>query len=179
MFEAFNHRNSEAMRPCYATDVEFFHDQVGRTLHQDAVITTFGNKFEGDYVERHQIVQREVIRQSLRLYPIPGYGVLEVGNHRFTISTRESKRVAAVTVGSFGLCSRVCTRARQAQMTIACYCLSAPTARRDSRSPKSQPAPHRITGDSNAGVRIALKLRLSVTRSIRFSNIDLARQSLF
>jgi hypothetical protein len=89
------------MRPFYAPDVEFFHDRVGRTLYQDAVITTFRNKFEGDYVERHQIVQRELIPESLRLYPIPGYGVLEVGNHRFTVSTRESERVAAITVGTF------------------------------------------------------------------------------
>jgi hypothetical protein len=101
LFEAFNHRNSEAMRPFYATDVEFFHDQVGRTLGQDAVIATFRNKFEGDFVERHQLVQRELIDNSLHLFPIPGYGVLEVGNHRFTISSRETKRVTAITVGAF------------------------------------------------------------------------------
>ena len=87
-------------QPVYATDVEFFHDQVGRTLYRDAVIATFRDKFEGDYVERHQTVQRELIKQSLRLFPIPGYGVLEVGNHRFTISTRESKRATAITVGT-------------------------------------------------------------------------------
>jgi hypothetical protein len=57
----------------------FFHDQVGRTLYRDAVIATFRDKFEGDYVERHQTVQRELIKQSLRLFAIPGYGVLEVG----------------------------------------------------------------------------------------------------
>lgn len=101
LFEAFNHRNSEAMRPFYATDVEFFHDQVGRTLGQDAVIATFHNKFEGDYVERHQVVQRELINDSLHLFPIPGYGLLEVGNHRFTVSSRETKRVTAITVGAF------------------------------------------------------------------------------
>jgi hypothetical protein len=101
LFQAFNHRNSEAMRPFYATDVEFFHDQVGRTLNQDAVIATFRDKFEGDYVERHQIVQRELIKQSFRVFPIPVYGVLEVGNHRFIVSTRESKRVTALTVGRY------------------------------------------------------------------------------
>lgn len=101
LFDAFNRRNSEAMRPFYATDVEFFHDQVGRTFDQDAVIATFRNKFEGDYVERHQLVRRELINDSLHLFPIPGYGVLEVGNHRFTISARESKRVTAITVGAF------------------------------------------------------------------------------
>lgn len=101
LFDAFNHRNSEAMRPFYATDVEFFHDQVGRTLGQDAVIATFRNKFDGDYVERHQLVQRVLINDSLQLFPIPGYGLLEVGKHRFTVSSRESKRVTAVTVGAF------------------------------------------------------------------------------
>src|SRR5580700_1726333 len=101
LFQAFNYRNAEAMRPFYAKDVEFFHDQVGRTLNQDAVIATFRNKFDGDYAERHQIVQRELIQESLRLFPIPGYGVLEVGNHRFTISTRETNRVTATTVGTF------------------------------------------------------------------------------
>jgi hypothetical protein len=101
LFQAFNDRDAEAMRLFYAKDVEFFHDQVGRTLSQDAVIATFRNKFDGDYVERHQIVQRELIQESLRLFPIPGYGVLEVGNHRFTISTRETNRVTATTVGTF------------------------------------------------------------------------------
>jgi hypothetical protein len=119
LFQRFNHRNSEAMRPFYATDVEFFHDQVGRTPNQDAVIATFRNKFEGDYVERHQIVRRELIKQSLRLFPIPGYGVLEVGSHRFIVSTRGSKLATGVTVGTFVHVIKIVEHGEQIKMALS------------------------------------------------------------
>jgi hypothetical protein len=120
LFQAFNQRNSEAMRRYYATDVEFLHDHVRRTLNHDTVVTTFRKKIDGDYIERHQVVQREPIEESIRLFPIPGYGVLEVGNHRLIISNRESKRVTATTVGTFVHVIKTGEHEDQIKMALSC-----------------------------------------------------------
>ncbi len=64
-------------------------------------------------------MQRELVKQSLRLFPIPGYGVLEVGNHRFIVSTRQSERVTALTVGTFVHVIKTVEHGEQIRMALS------------------------------------------------------------
>lgn len=60
----------------YADDIEFYHDKGGlATSKPELVESTRKNVCEK--------VTRELIPGSIEVYPIPGFGAVEIGYHRF------------------------------------------------------------------------------------------------
>jgi hypothetical protein len=60
-----------------ADDLEFYHDQTGLSVGKQSLIDAVKNNICGK-------VQRELIAGSLEVYPLKGYGAVEIGVHRFT-----------------------------------------------------------------------------------------------
>ena len=71
-------------RAMLADDVEFYHDKDGYNVRN-------AGEFTRDYAERCKSLQdpsswrsrRALVRASLRIDPIPGWGAMEVGEHLF------------------------------------------------------------------------------------------------
>jgi hypothetical protein len=77
IFDAYNTCNLDKMSSMVAEDLEFYHDQtglsVGRQTFIDAIKTNICGK-----------VHRELVPGTLEVYPLKGYGAVEIGVHRFT-----------------------------------------------------------------------------------------------
>jgi len=77
VFEAFNEKNLERLMSMFTADLEFYDDGSG--------VKTFAQTKE-DFVKVFADVpdlHRELVPGSLEVYPLPGYGAIEVGEHRF------------------------------------------------------------------------------------------------
>ena len=77
LFNAFNNRNIDQFKNLFAEDLEFYHDKGGLTNYQhtvDFLKTT-------DSLNNH--LKRELVKGTLEVYPIPGYGAMEIGEHTF------------------------------------------------------------------------------------------------
>lgn len=95
MFDAFNRCDDPAQLARHAAffdkDVEFFHDVGGLTIGADAVIATTRQNVCGKY-------RRELDPESFRVYPIPGFGALSFGTHRFCRTSASCEGVAEFTM---------------------------------------------------------------------------------
>jgi Domain of unknown function (DUF4440) len=74
MFAAYNNCELDKFRQYLASDIEFFHDFGGVMTGADAVVEAGRKNVCGK-------VRRELV--SLNVYPIPGYGAIEEGLHKF------------------------------------------------------------------------------------------------
>ena len=77
VFEAFNEKNLERLMSMFTADLEFYDDGSG--------VKTFAQTKE-DFVKVFADVpdlHRELVPGSLEVYPLPGHGAIEVGEHRF------------------------------------------------------------------------------------------------
>jgi ketosteroid isomerase-like protein len=77
LFTAFNNRDLDKLKTLFTEDLEFYHDRGGLTSYQQN-IDSFKRTFEGSTKMR-----RELVADSLEVYPIKDYGAVEVGVHRF------------------------------------------------------------------------------------------------
>ncbi len=77
LFDAYNHCNLARMGSMVAEDLEFYHDQTGLALGRQSLIDGVKNNICGK-------VQRELVAGSLEVYPLKGYGAVEIGVHRFS-----------------------------------------------------------------------------------------------
>jgi hypothetical protein len=91
MFNAFNSRNLEVMKTLFAPDVEFYNDGKGVTGY-DATMAGFKGIFEN---KQAADLRRELLTETLEVYPMPGFGAIEMGTHRFT-HTENGKPVIGV-----------------------------------------------------------------------------------
>lgn len=81
---AFETCNLVALRALVADDMEFYHDKGG-------VVARSGSEFVGAIEKRctgqkapdSYRSRRELVESSQEVYPIPGYGAMEVGTHHF------------------------------------------------------------------------------------------------
>lgn len=76
-FDAFNRRDMKIISSLFAKDLEFYHDKGGFSDYQKNLENSksmFAN---------NKTLQRELIRESLQVYPIKDYGALQIGEHRF------------------------------------------------------------------------------------------------
>lgn len=77
LFDAYNHCDLDTLSSLVAEDLEFYHDKtglaVGRKLFLDAIKNNICGK-----------VQRVLVPGTLEVYPLEGYGAIEIGVHRFT-----------------------------------------------------------------------------------------------
>lgn len=77
VFDAFNKRDIEQFRKYFSEDLEFFHDRGGLTGFSHTV------GFLESLVKSNNDLKRELVKGSMEVYPIPGYGAIQIGSHRF------------------------------------------------------------------------------------------------
>ena len=80
MFDSFNKcSDPEQLKKhaaFFAKDVEFYHDLAGVTVGAEGVLDSTRKNVCGKF-------RRELDAASFHVYPIPGYGALSMGTHRF------------------------------------------------------------------------------------------------
>jgi hypothetical protein len=77
LFAAFNNRNLEVLKTFFADDLEIFQDNIG-VRNYDQSMEAFRGLFSQDY-----ILTRQLVKESLEVYPIKDYGAIETGSHTF------------------------------------------------------------------------------------------------
>jgi hypothetical protein len=76
-FDAFNKRDSKKIETFLSGNLEFYHD-LGGVTNYNQNMEAFKKAFESD-----RRVRRELVINSLEVYPIKDYGAVETGIHRF------------------------------------------------------------------------------------------------
>jgi uncharacterized protein DUF4440 len=77
LFNAFNTRDIEKFKTLFTEDLEFYHDKGGLTGYEQTI------GFMNSTAKTNNQLKRELVPGSLEVYPIPGYGAMEIGAHTF------------------------------------------------------------------------------------------------
>jgi len=77
LFSAYNSKNLNQMKTYFTKDLEWYQDNGG-LIDFEKVFANFQSIFNRDYT-----LTRSLIKESLEVYPIEGYGAIEVGSHQF------------------------------------------------------------------------------------------------
>ena len=77
LFNAFNTRDIEKFKSFFTNDLEFFHDKGGLTNYDHTI------NFMKEVAKNNNGLRRDLVDGTLEVYPIPGYGAIEIGSHRF------------------------------------------------------------------------------------------------
>jgi ketosteroid isomerase-like protein len=77
MFDAYNAHDVDRLMALFADDLEFYHDTGGLLGHAQ-VRQGFTNVFANN-----KDIRRDLVEGSLEVYPIKGFGAIEIGAHRF------------------------------------------------------------------------------------------------
>ncbi|PZP50183.1 MAG: DUF4440 domain-containing protein [Pseudopedobacter saltans] len=75
-FHAYNSCDIEKQRAFYNDTIEFFHDKSGLETSKEKILSDTKKYICGK-------VQRELVDGSIEVSPVPGYGAIEIGQHRF------------------------------------------------------------------------------------------------
>lgn len=77
-FDAYNHCDQQLAKHAafYSDSIEFYHDRGGLSNNKEGIIESIRKNVCGK-------VSRTLIKQSLEVYPIPGFGAIEMGLHSF------------------------------------------------------------------------------------------------
>lgn len=76
LFDAYNRCDLEKLDSLVTDDLEFYHDQTGLSIGRENFIASIKQNICGK-------VQRELVPGTLEVYPLKGYGAVEIGAHRF------------------------------------------------------------------------------------------------
>ena len=76
LFDAVDRCDMAKVASFWAEDVEFYHDKDGLTVGREKIVTSIKNNLCGK-------VKRELVPGTLEVYPLNGYGAVEIGVHRF------------------------------------------------------------------------------------------------
>ena len=77
LFAAYNSKNLNLMKTYFTKDLEWYQDNGG-LIDFNKVFSNFQSIFNRDYD-----LKRNLIRESLEVHPIEGYGAIEIGKHQF------------------------------------------------------------------------------------------------
>lgn len=77
LFDAYNHCDLPALSKLVSADLEFYHDKTGLSVGREPFLKAIRENICGK-------TQRTLIADSLEVYPLAGYGAVELGVHRFT-----------------------------------------------------------------------------------------------
>jgi ketosteroid isomerase-like protein len=77
LFEAFNACDVDAYASYLSPDLEFYHDQGGKTGYREQLDSLRQRCGEG------LVLRRELIKDSLVVNAAPGFGAIEAGTHQF------------------------------------------------------------------------------------------------
>ena len=78
LFSAFNNCDSITYRKFLKDDIEFYHDLGGLNVGADYEMRSIR-----EMCARGNHIRRELIKSTLEVYPIKGYGAVEIGVHTF------------------------------------------------------------------------------------------------
>lgn len=76
VFDAIDRCDMKTEASFWADDAEFYHDQSGLMVGGPQIVEAIKNNLCGK-------VKRELVPGTLEIYPIAGYGAVEMGVHRF------------------------------------------------------------------------------------------------
>ncbi|MCZ2487116.1 nuclear transport factor 2 family protein [Aquirufa antheringensis] len=77
LFAAYNSKNRDLMKTYFTTDLEWYQDNGG-LIDFEKVFSNFQSIFDREYD-----LKRNLIKESLEVHPIEGYGAIEIGKHQF------------------------------------------------------------------------------------------------
>jgi hypothetical protein len=84
VFDAYNKCDLEKFGSYFTEELEFYHDNGGLTNRtRQSLVEALKNNICGK-------VRRELVKESLEVYPLHGYGAVETGVHRFLHPGREA-----------------------------------------------------------------------------------------
>jgi ketosteroid isomerase-like protein len=86
MFDAYNRCDLEKLGPFFTEDLEFYHDQTGLSRGRQAMVDAVKQNICGK-------VRRDLVPGTLEVYPLKGYGAVEIGEHRFCDTRKYEKCV--------------------------------------------------------------------------------------
>jgi hypothetical protein len=75
-WKAYNDCDLETQSAIYSDSIEFYHDQAG-------LITSKQNILDATRTNICGKIRRDLVEGSLEIYPIPGFGAIEIGKHTF------------------------------------------------------------------------------------------------
>jgi hypothetical protein len=75
-FDAYNTCNLAKQSEFYSDSIEFYHDKSGLSTSKKELIENTQKYICGK-------VRRELVKGSVEVSPIPGYGAVELGSHQF------------------------------------------------------------------------------------------------
>ncbi len=84
VFDAVNSCDLEKVGSYFTEDLEFYHDLGGLSRGRQTLVDATKNNLCGK-------VRRELVAGSLEVYPMKGYGAVEIGVHRFHHPGREKE----------------------------------------------------------------------------------------
>jgi len=76
LFDAYNNCDIDKLGSLVVDDLEFYHDKTGLMVGKQPFLVAIKNNICGK-------VRRELVKGSLEVYPLKGYGAVEIGVHRF------------------------------------------------------------------------------------------------
>lgn len=76
LFDAYNHCDLGTLGAMVSDDLEFYHDQTGLSVGKEPFLAAIKQNICGK-------VERELLPDTLEVYPLKGYGAIEIGIHRF------------------------------------------------------------------------------------------------
>jgi len=80
-FNAYNTCNIDVQSAFYSDSIEFYHDQGGLITSKQDILDATKMNICGK-------VTRELVKGSIEVYPISGYGAVEMGLHKFHNNTQ-------------------------------------------------------------------------------------------
>ncbi len=75
-FDAYNTCKMDVLAALISEDLEFYHDHGGLSTSKKDLLAGLRTNICGK-------VTRELLKGSIEVYPIPGYGAVQMGVHRF------------------------------------------------------------------------------------------------
>ena len=76
LFDAYNNCDIDKLGTLVVDDLEFYHDKTGLAVGKQVFLDAIKNNICGK-------VTRKLVDGSLEVYPLKGYGAVELGVHRF------------------------------------------------------------------------------------------------
>jgi hypothetical protein len=75
-WKAYNTCDMELQSEIYSENIEFFHDQMGLITSKKIILDATRNNICGK-------ITRELVKGSVEVYPIPNFGAVQTGMHKF------------------------------------------------------------------------------------------------
>ena len=82
-FNAYNTCDMDLQAKFYSDSIEFYHDKTGLSTSKSDVLEATKKNICGK-------VTRELVKGSIEVYPLKGFGAVEIGMHKFHNNTEKA-----------------------------------------------------------------------------------------